>query len=68
MSWLPQNKLTAEEEEKLKAIQQRKDALKGKYHTQIKSQTTAHETWIIHSLLTILERGFKSVRTIMRRR
>ena len=43
MSWLPQDKLTAEEKEKLKAIQQRKDTLIGKYHTQIKSQTTTHE-------------------------
>ena len=46
MSWLPQDKLTAEEKEKLKAIQQRKDTLIGKYHTQIKSQTTTHETWL----------------------
>ena len=46
MSWLPQDKLTAEEKEKLKALQQRKDTLIGKYHTQIKSQTTTHETWL----------------------
>ena len=46
MSWLSQDKLTAEEKEKLKAIQQRKDSLIGKYHTQIKSQTTTHETWL----------------------
>ena len=46
MSWLPQDKLRAEEKEKLKAIQQRKDTLIGKYHTQIKSQTTTHETWL----------------------
>ena len=46
MSWLPQDKLTAEEKEKLKVIQQRKDSLIGKYHTQIKSQTTTHETWL----------------------
>ena len=46
MSWLPQDKLTAEEKEKLKTIQQRKNSLIGKYHTQIKSQTTTHETWL----------------------
>ena len=46
MSWLPQDKLTAEEKEKLKVIQKRKDSLIGKYHTQIKSQTTTHETWL----------------------
>ena len=44
MSWLPQDKLTTKEKEKLKVIQQRKDSLIGKYHTQIKSQTTTHET------------------------
>ena len=44
MSWLPQDKLIAEEKEKLKVIQQRKDSLIGKYHTQIKSQTTTQET------------------------
>ena len=46
MSWLPQDKLTTEEKEKLKVLQQRKDSLIGKYHTQIKSQTTTHETWL----------------------
>ena len=46
MSWLPQDKWTAEEKEILKAIQQRKDALTGKYHTQIKNQVTTHETWL----------------------
>ena len=46
MSWLPQDKLTAEEKEKLKVFQQRKDSLIGKYHTQIKNQTTTHETWL----------------------
>ena len=46
MSWLPQDKLTTEEKEKLKELQQRKDSLRGKYHTQIKSQTTTHETWL----------------------
>ena len=44
MSWLPQDKLTTEEKEKLKVLQQRKDSLIGKYNTQIKSQTTTHET------------------------
>ena len=46
MSWLPQDKLTTEEKEKLKELQQRNDSLIGKYHTQIKSQTTTHETWL----------------------
>ena len=46
MSWLPQDKLTTEEKEKLKLLQQRKDSIKGKYHTQLKSQTTTHETWL----------------------
>ena len=46
MSWLPQDKLMAEEKEKLKVIHKRKDSLIGKYHTQIKSQTTTHETWL----------------------
>ena len=46
MYWLPQDKLTTEEKEKLKVLQQRKDSLIGKYHTQIKSQTTTHETWL----------------------
>ena len=43
-----QNKLTTEEKEKLKILQQRKDSLIGKYHnqTQIKSQRTTHETWL----------------------
>ena len=43
-----QNKLTTEEKEKLKILQQRKDSLIGKYHnhTQIESQTTTHETWL----------------------
>ena len=48
MSSLAQDKLTTEEKEKLKAVQQRKDSLIGKYHTQIKSQTTTHETWFKH--------------------
>ena len=46
MSWLPQDKLTTKEKERLKVLQQRKDSLIGKYHTQIKSQTTTHETWL----------------------
>ena len=46
MSWLPQDKLTTEEKEKLKELQQRKGSLIGKYHIQIKSQTTTHETWL----------------------
>ena len=46
MSWLPQDKLTTEEKEKLKEFQQRKDSLIGEYHTQIKSQTTTLETWL----------------------
>ena len=46
MSWLPKDKLTAEEKDRLKEIQQRKDSLTGKYHTQIKSQITTHETWL----------------------
>ena len=46
MSWLPQDKLTTEEKERLKELQQRKDSLIGKYHTLIKSQTTTHETWL----------------------
>ncbi len=43
-----QNKLTTEEKEKLKILQQRKDSLIGKYHnhTLIKRQTTTHETWL----------------------
>ena len=46
MSWLPQDKLTTKEKEKLKVFQQRKNSLIGKYHIQIKSQTTTHETWL----------------------
>ena len=46
MSWLPQDKLKTEEKERLKELQQRKDSLIGKYHTQIKSQTITHETWL----------------------
>ena len=38
--------MTTEEKERLKELQQRKDTLIGKYHTQIKSQTTTHETWL----------------------
>ena len=46
MSWLPQDKLTTEEKERLKELQQRKDSLIGMYHTQIKGQTTTNETWL----------------------
>ena len=46
MSWLPQDKMTIAEKEKLKVLQQRKDSLKGKYHTQIKSQATTHGAWL----------------------
>ena len=46
MSWLPQDKLMTKEKERLKESLQRKDSLIGKYHTQIKSQTTTHETWL----------------------
>ena len=46
MSWVPQDKLTTEEKERLKELQQRNDSLIGKYHTQIKTQTTTHETWL----------------------
>ena len=41
-----QDKLTTKEKEELKVLQQRKDSVIGKYHTQIKSQTTTHETWL----------------------
>ena len=62
MSWLPQDKLTTEEKEKLKELQQRKDSLIGKYHTQIKSQTTTHETWL-NTFITDNTKKFKSVRS-----
>ena len=65
MSWLPQDKLTTEEKEILKEPQQKKDSLIGKYHTQIKSQTTTHETWL-NTFIT--DNTKKSVRTFMRRR
>ena len=68
MSWLPQDKLTTEEKEKLKVLQQRKDSLIGKYHTQIKSQTTTHETWLNTFITDNTKKGFKSVRTFMKRR
>ena len=51
MSWLPQDKLTTGEKDKLKVLQQRKDSLIGKYHTQIKSQTTTHET-LLNTFIT----------------
>ena len=68
MSWLPQDKLTTEEKERLKELQQRKDSLIGKYHTQIKSQTTTHETWLNTFITDNTRKGFRSVRTFMRRR
>ena len=43
MSWLHQEKLTTEEKEGLKAIQQRKDSLLHKYHTQ--NQRSTHN-WL----------------------
>ena len=62
-----QNKLTTEEKEKLKILQQRKDPLIGKYHnhTQIKSQTTTHETWL-NTFITkkkIQRKEFKDIET-----
>ena len=67
--WLPQDKLTTEEKEKLIELQQRKDSLIGKYHTQIKSQTTTHETWL-NTFITdnTKKRVHKGVRTIIRKR
>ena len=46
MSWLPQEKLTAEEKETVQDYQRRKTALLGKYNTHIKEIEIAHETWI----------------------
>ena len=43
-----QNKLTTEEKEKLKILQQRKDSLIGKYHTQIKCQITTYKSLLKH--------------------
>ena len=68
MSWLPQDKLTTEEKNKLKAIQKRKDSLLGKYHTQIKSQTTTHETWLNTFITDNTKKRVQSVKTIMKTR
>ena len=46
MSWLPQEKLTAEEKEVIQDYNKRKATLLGKYNTHIKDIDTAHETWI----------------------
>ena len=46
MSWLPQEKLTTEENETIQDYQRRKTALLGKYNTHIKDIEKAHETWI----------------------
>ena len=46
MSWLPQEKLTAEEKEIIQDYQRRKTALLGKYNTHIKDIEKVHETWI----------------------
>ena len=46
MSWLPQEKLTAEEKETVQDYQRRKTALLGKYNTHIKDIEKSHETWI----------------------
>ena len=46
MSWLPQEKLTAEEKEVIQDYNRRKATLLGKYNTHIKDLDTAHETWI----------------------
>ena len=74
MSWSHQehcqNKLTTEEKEKLKILQQRKDSLIGKYHnhTQIKSQATTHETWVkTHSSQIIQRKEFKNRETLPHR-
>ena len=45
MSWLPPEKLTAEEKEVIQRIKQRKATLLGKYNNQIKDLDTTHETW-----------------------
>ena len=67
MSWLPQDKLTAEENDRLKEIQQRNDSLIGKYHTQIKSQTT-HETWLNTFIGDNTKKDFRNVKATMKRR
>ena len=68
MSWLPQDKLATEEKERLTELQQRKDSLIGKFHTQIKSQTTTHETWLNTFITDNTKKRVQSVRTFMKRR
>ena len=46
MSWLPPEKFTAEEKEKVQEFKQRKPTLLCKYNNQIKDLDTIHETWI----------------------
>ena len=46
MSWLPPEKLTAEEKEVVKEYQKRKATVLGKYNNQINDLDTTHETWI----------------------
>ena len=62
-----QNKLTTEEKEKLKVLQQRKDSLIGKYHTQIKSQITTYKSLVKQSSLTIQRKEFKDRETLPHR-
>ena len=45
-SWLPTEKLTAEEQEVIQDYQRRKATLLGKYNTHFKDIDTAHKTWI----------------------
>ena len=46
MSWLPPEKLTAEEKEVIQEYRQRKVTLLAKHNNQIKDLDTTHETWI----------------------
>ena len=46
MSWLPPEKLTAEEKDIIQEFKHRKATLLGKYNNQIKDLDTTHETWI----------------------
>ena len=46
MSWLPIEKLTAEEKDIIKDFNKKKTTLHGKYNQQIKDLDTTHETWI----------------------
>ena len=48
MSWLPPEKLTAEEKEVLQEFKRRKDTLLVKYNNQIKDLNTTHETCVIN--------------------